>query len=277
MSADASSVPCATAPFASCFPQDAQAPLALEAFPCLLDIGEAMLVCGADVHLIEEELMHLGQAYGASKMNVFVITATIVATMTLPGGYEHTLTRRVTGEVGIDFHKVERLANLCSEAARTHMLPDELRQRLADIRSRTMPTPALFAGGVLSAGAFALFFGGSLLDAVVSAAFAVLICLSIKYARPFTPNTIIFNFVNAFICGVGIIAVASVVEGISTDMVMIGDIMLLIPGVAMTSATRDMLSGDTISGVMRFVESLLWAVALALGFMAAIWIMHMAW
>ena len=51
-----------------------------------------------------------------------------------------------------------------------------------------------------------------------------------------------------------------------------GDIMLLIPGVAMTNATRDMLSGDTISGVMRFVESLLWAVALALGFMAAIWI-----
>ncbi len=72
-------------------------------------------------------------------------------------------------------------------------------------------------------------------------------------------------------------AVASTLGTISTDMVMIGDIMLLIPGVAMTNATRDMLSGDTISGVMRFVESLLWAVALALGFMAAIWIAQMAW
>lgn len=55
-------------------------------------------------------------------------------------------------------------------------------------------------------------------------------------------------------------------------MVMIGDIMLLIPGVAMTNATRDMLSGDTISGVMRFVESLLWATSLAFGFMVALWL-----
>ena len=77
---------------------------------------------------------------------------------------------------------------------------------------------------------------------------------------------------NSFICGLGIMAVAGIWTDISPDLVMIGDIMLLIPGVAMTNATRDMLSGDTISGVMRFVESLLWAVALALGFMAAIWI-----
>lgn len=55
-------------------------------------------------------------------------------------------------------------------------------------------------------------------------------------------------------------------------MVIIGVIMLLIPGVAMTNATRDVLSGDTISGVMRFIESLLWATSLALGFMSALWI-----
>lgn len=40
---------------------------------------------------------------------------------------------------------------------------------------------------------------------------------------------------------------------------MIGDIMLLIPGILMTNSIRDILIGDTISGVMRLVESLLWA------------------
>ena len=48
---------------------------------------------------------------------------------------------------------------------------------------------------------------------------------------------------------------------------MIGDIMLLIPGILMTNSIRDILIGDTISGVMRLVESLLWAGALA----CAIW------
>ena len=254
------------------FPRDASAPFALEALPAMLDIGEAMLLSGADVHSIEEELMRLGHAYGARKMNVMVITATIIATMTLPGGYEHTLTRRITGDVGIDFHKMERLFDLCAKVRAEQPGPDEVRRDLHAICARPIPAWALFAGGMLSAGAVALFFGGTLLDAAVSAAFAILLCCSIRWARPWTPDTIIFNFVNSFICGLGIMAVAGIWTDISPDLVMIGDIMLLIPGVAMTNATRDMLSGDTISGVMRFVESLLWAVALALGFMAAIWI-----
>lgn len=258
------------APLEACFPADPAAPLALDAFPTLLDIGEALLLSGADVHFIEEELGHMGRAYGARKMNVMVITATIIATMTLPGGYEHTLTRRITGDVGIDFHKMEHLSDLCATVRTGPLEPDEMRARLAAIKDRTIPAWALFAGGVLSAGSFAMFFGGSLLDAAVSAAFALFLCASIRWARPWTPDTIIFNFVNSFLCGLGVMMAAHIWPAISPDMVMIGDIMLLIPGVAMTNATRDMLSGDTISGVMRFVESLLWAVALALGFMAAI-------
>ena len=54
---------------------------------------------------------------------------------------------------------------------------------------------------------------------------------------------------------------------------MIGDIMLLIPGLALTNAIRDILMGDTISGLLRMCESILWAGALACGFIAAIWMM----
>lgn len=55
------------------------------------------------------------------------------------------------------------------------------------------------------------------------------------------------------------------------DKIMIGDIMLLIPGIAITNSIRDMLMGDTIAGIMRLIESILWAGALASGFMASIW------
>ena len=40
----------------------------------------------------------------------------------------------------------------------------------------------------------------------------------------------------------------------------------------MTNALRDMLAGDTISGIMRFIESLFWATGLACGFMLSIWL-----
>ena len=41
----------------------------------LLDLGEAMLTAGAEVNRVEDTLSRMGQAYGAEKMNVFVITS----------------------------------------------------------------------------------------------------------------------------------------------------------------------------------------------------------
>ena len=58
----------------------------------------------------------------------------------------------------------------------------------------------------------------------------------------------------------------------SADKILIGVIMLLIPGVATTNSARDMLVGHTISGLLRLAESLLLAGALALGFGSAIYL-----
>lgn len=56
-------------------------------------------------------------------------------------------------------------------------------------------------------------------------------------------------------------------------MVLIGVIMLLVPGIPFTNAIRDILLGDIISGSLRLVEAVLLAAMLALGMMAAIWLM----
>ena len=48
--------------------------------------------------------------------------------------------------------------------------------------------------------------------------------------------------------------------------------MLLIPGVVMLNSMRDILGGDTISGLLRFTEGILRTGALACGFMAAVWL-----
>ena len=57
------------------------------------------------------------------------------------------------------------------------------------------------------------------------------------------------------------------------DKVLIGIIMLLIPGIMLTNSIRDILLGDIISGSLRLVEAILMAAVLALGMMAAIWLM----
>ena len=76
---------------------------------CLMDIAEALLAVGAEVNRVEDTLTRMGTAYGAVRMNAFVITSSIVVTMTLPSGRDITQTRRILTPGGTDFTVLEAL------------------------------------------------------------------------------------------------------------------------------------------------------------------------
>lgn len=243
----------------------------LEALHAVMDIGAAMISCGADVHSVEVMVSKLGHVYGAEQMEVLALTEELIVTGTLADGSEHTWTRRILEDGGADFRKLEALSKLVNDSLKDPKSPSELQGELDKIKKTKMPLWYLFVGGICSTGGFALFFGGGIGEGLIAAVYSILICLAIRYFKPLTPNTIVFNLFVSLIVGVLICAGVGAVKTIDLNMIIIGDIMLLIPGVAMTNATRDMLSGDTISGAMRFIESLLWATALAIGFMGALW------
>ena len=53
--------------------------------------------------------------------------------------------------------------------------------------------------------------------------------------------------------------------GVHTDAMIIGCLMNLVPGVALTSFMQNVIAGDLIAGLTRLAEALLIAVAVALG------------
>ena len=91
--------------------------------------------------------------------------------------------------------------------------------------------------------------------------------------RRYNGPRLVFNLLAAMAVGVSITLWAALLPMLHMDQIMIGDIMLLIPGMAMTNAVRDTMVGSPISGVMRLIETLLWAGALAMGFMTGFWLM----
>ena len=174
-----------------------------------LDIGDALLSSGAEIFRVEDTLNRMGYACGATQMNVFVITSSIVITMEFPEENVRTQTRRIRKTGGNDFEKLEKLNNLSRQFCQNPMSPEELREVFDQI-DKVVPTQTgKLAGSILA---------------------------------------------------------------LHVDKIMIGDIMLLIPGLMATNAIRDILIGDTISGVMRFIEAMLLAAVLALGFIGAIFL-----
>ena len=236
----------------------------------LLELGAAMLLNGAEVNRVERRLEELGRAYGASAMSVFVITASMVVTMEFPDGAKLTQTRRILGAGGTDYRVIERLDRLARECSAQPCAPHELQQRVRECQELPSDRAGFYLGSVLAAAGFAVFFGGGWPEALAAAVFALLVALMQRAWGGLAPNPIIFNLVCSLVTGLAIGGVAQLLPELRVDKVLIGEVMLLIPGIVMTNAIRDMLMGDTIAGVMRFVETLLWATGLASGFMVAL-------
>ena len=236
-----------------------------------LDMGEMMLACGAEVNRVEDTLSRVAHAYGAIKADVFVITSSIVLTATFPEERIYTMSRRITGGGGSDFIKLEEVnalsRRICSEPMSTEKLLEELK-KINDRKDYTAVKGILGSG--FAAGAFAVFFGGSLLDGIMAVLMGMLVWVASYFLAKVVPNKVTFNLICSFGVAMIICIIGLIMGGMQVDKVAIGVIMLLIPGIAITNAVRDTILGDTISGTLKLIQSLLMAFMIAAGFMLAI-------
>ena len=75
-------------------------------------------------------------------------------------------------------------------------------------------------------------------------------------------------FINSICSGIAaFLAIIFYKFGVASQVnqTIIGAIMLLVPGLAITNAIRDTISGDLLSGVIRAAEAFLVAISIAVG------------
>ncbi len=240
----------------------------------LIQMGEALQNSGAEIYRVEDTLNRIGYACGAEEMNVFVITSSIVITLKMPGEESLTQTRRLRNSGNNDFVKLEELNELSRQICKSKISLEEFEAELQKIVSQKANEKMLLLGNILAAASFCIFYGGNLWDCLIAGIVGAGIWLLEKYMAPICLNQIAYQITASFISGLLICVITKVFPVLHMDKIMIGDIMLLIPGLMFTNAIRDVLLGDTISASMRLVEALLLAAALALGFFAAIWLVR---
>ena len=234
-----------------------------------LDIGAEMLRTGGEIHRVEDTITRICYAYGAEAVEVFAITSLITAEIRLPDGTYATRTRRV-GATYNHLSRLEALNALSRTICATPISASEVAARLADIhRYRPVPVWLCFIGGMLATSAFTLFFGGSWKDGLVSALIGFLLTLFSRLC-PAEINGLVKSLVSSL--GAGLLSVLFVLLGLgdNVQMIIIGTIMLEIPGVAFGISLRDLLCGDTIAGSIRLVKAIVQALMIALGYLAAL-------
>ncbi len=233
------------------------------------ELGYLLAMSGAETFRVEDTIVRICAAYGIDA-EVFAIPNCM--TVSLETDHQKPLTRmRRIGHHGTDLDSVERYNSIsrriCSEKPDPTVALKWVRE--AATATRTYPFLISILGSILSASGFILVYGGGVTDtlcAILCGLFAGIIGQLLgKWRVNAFFSTIASAFAIAFTAYLyGIMGLAVNVDGI-----IISSLMLLVPGLLFTNALRDIIYGDTNSGINRIVQVVLIGIAIALGTGAA--------
>ena len=230
-------------------------------------IASKLAVSGAETYRVEESVQRICAAYGLDA-RTYAIPHSLFITIMIPGQLPMTQLCRME-HLGTDLEAVEQYSNLsrkiCAEKPDWKTALGWL--ETADREEHHFSIPMDLLGHVLVASGFCLFFGGSGLDAL-SAGFCGLLLGVLSRALSKT-NTFFQKILSAFLTALFAYGLSALGGTNNVDTCVIGALMLLVPGILFTNALRDIIFGDTNSGINRIVEVLLIAAAIALGTAAA--------
>lgn len=236
-----------------------------------VDAGETLLANGAEIYRVQQTMELIAESYGASCFHAYVLTNGLVASME-EGGTVQSAAVRNAPRVEMNLGRISAVNALSREIVAGSVTPEQAFERLKKIRAmRGMPGWLMVLASMLSASTFCYLFGGSFPDALaalVPGCAAGLFSRLLSHAK--TPvNKLVSNMLSASVVALTSFAAVEMLRltgaASNLDHVIIGGIIPLLPGVALTNGIRDVANCDYLSGLIRAIDALLIGAGIALG------------
>ncbi|WP_446899386.1 threonine/serine exporter family protein [Clostridium sp. LBM24168] len=227
--------------------------------------GKILLESGAEIYRVEETITRICNSCGVMKVDTFATISVLIISAEDDYGQTVSLIKRVKrGNQNLE--KVCQVNDISRHIKDKGYTINDIENKLRKIdklRSHSTRVNTLFSGG--ASAFFCLVFGGNIRDFIISFIIGCSIKLISTALNYFQSNEF---FINA-LCGASAAFIALAATGLHlsthTDTIIIGSIMVLVPGISITNAIRDTIAGDLLSGILGAIESLLVAVAIAVG------------
>ena len=232
-------------------------------------MGYHLAMSGAETFRVEDTIHRILLAYGV-ECEVFAIPNSVSVSLEAANGKPLMIMRRI-GFHGNDLEKTEKLNALSRQICAKKPAVDEAMEWLHETLAscRTYSTGAFYLGNVLVGIGFCLVFGGALLDCLWAGLIGLIIGLVTRFMDRREANPFFSTILASCLMALPAYAAAGLGWLKSPDAAIIGALMLLVPGLLITNSMRDIIYGDTNSGIFRIVQVVLTALAIALGTAAA--------
>ncbi|ACL75872.1 threonine/serine exporter family protein [Ruminiclostridium cellulolyticum] len=234
-----------------------------------ISAGEILLSNGAEAYRVEETIAKVCNSYGLTGECISNLTGIFIS-ITGPEGELVTSIKRIR-QRRVDLYRVELVNSFSRKLMENPVSYEEAIRILKDINN----APSFSLGIRLMAASmtsfiYTLFFKGTVPDAIV----ALMISLGIYFILQKIDEVGFFQFLQFFLSGFLIgalsITVQYILPFIHKDNVITGAIIVLLPGVSLTNAIKDILYGDYVSGLAQFGETVLIIIAMSAGIVTAL-------
>lgn len=226
--------------------------------------GKIMLKNGAETYRVEDTIARICKSRNIDFVETFVTPTGIFLSV------EHeddlfSYIKRINS-TSIDLHKIEMVNDFSRNFVSTNMTISEGIKKLTMI-DQGIPyknkVRYLFAG--VAGGFFTLMFDGSLLDFLASFITSSSLIFLLDQIKKLPISFFLSNVIGGIFVTFFAVTLYTLGLGSNINNIIIGSLMLLVPGVAITNAIRDSISGDFLAGISRTVEAIIIALAIALG------------
>ena len=226
-------------------------------------MGYHLAMSGAETFRVEDTIHRILRAYGV-ECEVFAIPNCVSVSLEAANGKPLMVMRRI-GFHGNDLEKLEKLNELsrhiCEEQPEVDEAMAWLHQTLA--ACRTYRTGVFYLGNVLVGLGFSLVFGGTLRDCLWAGVMGLIIGLVTRFMDRQEANPFFSTILASCLMALPAYAAAGLGWLNNPDAAIIGALMILVPGLLITNSMRDIIYGDTNSGIFRIVQVVLSALAIA--------------
>lgn len=226
--------------------------------------GEILLCSGAEIYRVEETIRRICDCYGID-VDCFVLPTGIFISSNDETGEKFTVMKRIKKR-DLDLQKIEDINNFSRMLAANKLPYDEAMDMLRKIEhGPNFPFWIRIVACGISTFTCGLFFNGSLYDAAVALVSGVLIYLiNIGIAK--SGFSAFFQyFFDGAVAGILSIAAHMLIPNTSIDSIIAGSIIILVPGIAITTGLKDALYGDILSSVTKVFEAMLTVSAVGAG------------
>jgi uncharacterized membrane protein YjjP (DUF1212 family) len=227
--------------------------------------GEIMLESGAETARVEDTMLRLMSHSGLKNADAFSTTTGLLASAIADDGEIVTLVRRISVRDN-NFKKIAKVNEMSRNFIGDKIDMTQALNELEKIKQiRPYPLIIRLLGASVASACFSFITGGVALLALGAFISAFLMKIPVILLERLQVVIFLRNIVGGAFGAIFALLFVNLIASDGVGFVIIGAIMPLLPGVALTNAIRDILDGNMLAGSARILEALLTAVAIATG------------